>query len=468
MNNKSFLLSILLFLVQGLHAHNKQIVVVVTSYNNALYYQKNLDSIFSQDYDNFSVIYIDDCSPDGTAALVESYIALHGQQARCILIKNSYNESQMANHYKAVHMCPDDAIIVHIDGDDWLAHDHVLSYINDVYSSEDVWLTYGQTVEYPAGNISFARELYPDMISHNAFRDYPFIFNHLRTFYAWLFKQIKLQDLMYEGTFYGMNPAPDAAFMYPMTEMAGTHVKFIDEVLYVKYCQNPLSQITLNAQRQQNLDDTIRSWPKYRALEQKQASPKKLHKKTAIDCLLISSNTTKTNATIKSLEKYCSSLGAIYIVPMSERGSSHDHRCRLYTSTQIAQYLRYVMSDYVLIISDDQEVIKDIDLDWCALWLEQTAAYAFYLGTTSEAMPDCVQRLYEPLYAWSFLQNQEWRSNLHTINGAVYHKNRCLHVFDNIRNISRNSLENFLKAWQNDTVPGDNVGLLLPEVVCEH
>lgn len=274
MNLQSFLIQISTFFVIFFYCdlfalETNQIVVVITSYNNAKYYQKNLDSVFNQDYENFSVIYIDDCSPDGTGDLVENYIKEHGKENLVVLIKNKQNESQMANHYKAVHMCPDDAIIVHVDGDDWLAHEQVLSRINEIYCTEDVWLTYGQAIEYPSGRVSFARELYPNMVTDNAFRDYPFIFSHLRTFYAWLFKQIKLKDLLMDGTFRGMDPAPDAAFMYPMTEMAGKHVRFVPEVLYVKYCENPLSQCHLDAQRQIACDETIRKWEKYQPLKEK-------------------------------------------------------------------------------------------------------------------------------------------------------------------------------------------------------
>ena len=73
------------------------IVVIVPSYNNAAYYKKNLDSIFCQDYQNFSVIYIDDNSHDHTAELVQQYIKDCHQEHRFKLIKNSYNRKALAN-----------------------------------------------------------------------------------------------------------------------------------------------------------------------------------------------------------------------------------------------------------------------------------------------------------------------------------------------------------------------------------
>ena len=47
-----------------------EFVVVVSSFNNDAYFERNLNSIFSQDYKNYHVIYIDDCSTDNTYANV--------------------------------------------------------------------------------------------------------------------------------------------------------------------------------------------------------------------------------------------------------------------------------------------------------------------------------------------------------------------------------------------------------------
>ena len=36
-----------------------------------------------------------------------------------------------------------------MDGDDCVAHENVLAYINNVYQNPDVWLTYGQFAIFP-------------------------------------------------------------------------------------------------------------------------------------------------------------------------------------------------------------------------------------------------------------------------------------------------------------------------------
>ena len=120
------------------------LVVVVCSYNNSLWVEKNLDSIFMQDYSNFRVIYVDDASPDGTAKLVKEYQKAHHLEDKITLQANTERQRKTKNVYNNFHNCNDDEIIVIVDGDDWLEHPHVFSQINRTYLYNDVWLTWGQ------------------------------------------------------------------------------------------------------------------------------------------------------------------------------------------------------------------------------------------------------------------------------------------------------------------------------------
>ena len=49
------------------------------------------------------------------------------------LIHNDHRCLAMQNHFHAIYSCEDDEIILMLDGDDWLAHNKVLSYINQCY-----------------------------------------------------------------------------------------------------------------------------------------------------------------------------------------------------------------------------------------------------------------------------------------------------------------------------------------------
>ena len=240
----------------------RRIVVLVCSYNNKPWYRWNLDAIRKQRYSNYHVLYIDDCSPDGTGQLVQEYIDEHQWHDKVTLVRNTVRRGPMANQYHAVHdYCDDMDIVVICDGDDRFAHADVLSFVNKVYADGSVWLTYGQFKVYPSGARGFCCPMPEAVVKNNAFRRFVHIPSHLRTFYAGLFKQIKLEDLMYDGAFLKMDA--DIAAMFPMIEMARDHFRFIPNVLLEYNDANVLNEHKISRELQIKLDKHIRSLAPY-------------------------------------------------------------------------------------------------------------------------------------------------------------------------------------------------------------
>lgn len=248
----------------------KPMVIVVVSYNNSKWVDLNIGSILFQKYTNYRVVYIDDCSPDGTAESVERLVKALGQEHRFTLVKNTERAgSALPNHYKAIHeYCQDHEIVVCVDGDDWLPNDTVLSTVNEYYAGSDVWLTHGTLQEFHEdnrnGTIGWSIPIPQKIISKNDFRKFRCP-SHLKTFYAWLFKKIKLEDLQYEGRFYPSSD--DQAIMFPMIEMAGERHKFIQKVLYIYNMTNPLGASIVATQMQKDCEEHIRSRKPYTRLK---------------------------------------------------------------------------------------------------------------------------------------------------------------------------------------------------------
>lgn len=259
----SIFLSLLSFL--SLEANDRSFVVIIPSYNNKDRYEENLDSVFFQTYQNFRVIYVDDASEDGTADLVKAYIRKHNLDSRVTLIRNQKRVGTLANVYRAAWLCYPTEVIVDLDGDDRLAHSEVFSLLNEIYSDDSVWLTYGDWIYNPSQEIGGALEVPLEVIDRNEFRSF-----HrggttpLRTFYAGLFQQIKREDLLYEGKF--LQTASDLAFMFPMLEMAGRHTKFIPDILYVYNNETPFNDHHLRYQEQLKMDGYLRGKKKYQPL----------------------------------------------------------------------------------------------------------------------------------------------------------------------------------------------------------
>lgn len=256
----------LIFTPSTIIALEKPLVIITASYNNIQWCQKYFDSVAHQKYDNWTLIYIDDASTDGTLASIIQLALDYQLEHKITFIKNKKRNGHLCNQYHAIHACPANSIILIIDGDDWLANDTVFETINKAYQDENVWLTYGQFWYWKKDKKGFCRPIPPDIIQKNAIREISWRTTHLRTFYAGLFQQIKLEDLKHNNAFFPF--CADVASMFAMIEMAGTHIKFIPEILYIYNDDNPLSYHH-DPTPQRQLEEYIRTMQRYEPLKEK-------------------------------------------------------------------------------------------------------------------------------------------------------------------------------------------------------
>jgi glycosyltransferase involved in cell wall biosynthesis len=219
-----------------------EFVIIVPSYNNQQWYKKNLDSIAQQTYPHFEIIYVNDCSTDKTRELVEQYRKQSPLKNRIKTINQPMRGGPLASQYTAIHQCPDHKVIVLVDGDDMLNSPTALQKLAKIYANKNIWLTYGSYIDSLTKQIgAYCKAYPPEAFKYNTFRYYGFRASHLKTFYAKLFKKIKLRDLQYQGLFYPA--AGDVAFMFPMLEMASQgHIKFIKKPLYIWNNDNPINE----------------------------------------------------------------------------------------------------------------------------------------------------------------------------------------------------------------------------------
>ncbi len=287
-----------IFAAISLYAENgteRNIVIVIPSYNNVKWCAKNISTAMSQKYENFRIIYINDCSSDGTARAVEAEAnslfpgrsrivtfdnassdiedltarfneEVNRQKAFFTLVNNTCRSGGLQNLYLAIYSCDDNEIVATLDGDDWFPHDQVLKKLNDVYGSGEIWLTHGKMIEHPSGSTHWCIPIPPELVNSGKIRGYRCP-SHLRTFYAGLFKKIQLQDLLYQGKFFSVTW--DMAMMYPMVEMAAERHAFINEVNYVYNRTNPINDDKVHTQLQRDLDRYVRSKPPYQRLAEK-------------------------------------------------------------------------------------------------------------------------------------------------------------------------------------------------------
>jgi len=261
----SLFLSLIIISVRNVSIQAFDFVIVCPTYNNERVCIKNVDAVVQQSYKNWHMIIVDDCSTDRTFKKLRTYIDEHHLGRKITLIHNTQRQGALKNLYDVIHSCADHVKIVTYDGDDWFADTNALACIAKEYEDPQVWLTYGQYKTYPENALGICRPFPDEVMKQKSFRTFAWVSSHPRTFYAWLFKKIKKEDLLYKGKF--MQVTWDLAIMLPMLEMASNgHIRFIPRVLYVYNDANPLNDFRHSFGLQLEIGRFICAKPKYDTL----------------------------------------------------------------------------------------------------------------------------------------------------------------------------------------------------------
>lgn len=398
-------------------------VVLIASYNNKKWLKENLDSVLCQDYPYFRVVYVDDNSSDMTGEEVEKYLCEHEVTIDFTLIRNSERRFKVANFYNAIHQCDDEEIIVELDGDDFFYNATVLSTLAQVYTDEEVWMTYGQHINDAVyrrlkqtgkftGIKSWKTKPVPqNIIEKNAFREYHWVTSHLRTYYAWLFKSIKLSDLIEHDAFYPV--AGDIAMTFPMLEMAHFHSRYLPNIFYVWNNHSPLNDFRKRPGEQVFIEWKVRKKEKYMPLSASKTGYLKslAHEKGQI--IIISKDPQKLSRTLEALNKYVHDVEHITVIydqnqpvfdamqnewsyvsfiPLSLNKSHHVQREIIKAADKVG---------HVVLMNDLVEPNKPIFLNKAIMVLEQTQTDFVLLHTNKrEIVPHQRIKIFENVYAW--------------------------------------------------------------------
>ena len=237
----------------------QRIVVLTTLYNCEEWIEKCINSIKEQTYENYKCFILDDMSIDESVEKAKEAI---GEDSRFVIIQNTKKYYQAGNYDQVIrsdHVLDDD-ICVEVDGDDWLPDSEVFRRILDAYSDEETWLAFGQ-FKFADGRPGFAQQG-----SVAQCRTSVFTMSHIRTWKAFLWRNIKVEDL-YTHTGWYSDGGGDVFFMTPMYEMATEkHTKFMNEVNYVYNDENPLNDHKRSANPQHEHAHCARQKPPYGSL----------------------------------------------------------------------------------------------------------------------------------------------------------------------------------------------------------
>jgi FkbM family methyltransferase len=234
------------------------IAVISPFYNCQKYIGDCIQSVASQDYENYIHVLIDDASTDDSfnvAARVIKHLP-EELQKKFILIKNEVNVGAVCNQVHWIRkVSSDDAIIMLLDGDDTLVNDNtIFSFYNTVYSDNTVEFTYGSCWSM-VDNIPLIAQPYPEEVKKSRnYRNYHFNwilpYTHLRTFKKSLINDIDdkmfkdVNDLWYRA-------GGDGSVFYALIEVADpAKVVCIPDIVYNYNDINPLNDYKVNGDEQ--------------------------------------------------------------------------------------------------------------------------------------------------------------------------------------------------------------------------
>lgn len=236
----------------------RKIIVITPMYNAKDYIKRCIDSVMAQDYDNYHMVIIDDCSTDGTYEYIREYVDdLQLDMSSISLDRNNKNRGALFNQLEVIrnyNVSPSD-IVVLLDGDDSLVNDNQIFHkINNIYKNKEIQMTYGSCWSM-ADNIPLVAQPYPSKVFEDkSFKSHKFNWNipytHLRTFKAGLIDATvkeKCQDE--QGNYF--KAGGDGALFYALIEKCEKHQVYVVSDILVNYNDlNPLNDYKVNGEEQ--------------------------------------------------------------------------------------------------------------------------------------------------------------------------------------------------------------------------
>lgn len=236
---------------------NRPFAIVVIGANNGGSVEKTLESVFSQNYDRYRLIYIDDASDDGSFDVAEEAIFNASKKIPVSISQNERRIGMLSNLFRAVQTIEDSEIVLVLHGEDFLAHEWVLQRLNAYYEDPNLWVALAKATSFPE-----YKDLESFPMDAKSFRLKPHLDSCLKTFYAALFKRVKDADFIYSGDFFPA--AAELAYMAPILEMAEEHFCFIDETLYVRNTKRVYSE---DKELKARCEQWVRALPPYEKLK---------------------------------------------------------------------------------------------------------------------------------------------------------------------------------------------------------
>ena len=425
----------------------KSFTFIVLTHNDASTIERNYDSISTQKYDRYNVIYIDQGSSDRTVELIKKKM---GSNKEIQLIECSECHNAYEMYYQQVLKCSDNQVIIHFYGADWLAHEDVLSLLSQSYSHPDVWLSYGQYLDYWNYQRGVNDPKPKKNLCKKRIQRAPWVVAPLKTYYAGLFKKLHVEV----GFFLSIED--ENALLNPMAELGKAHVRFIPDVLFIH-----------NEKRESH-----RGGRRLAFMAEKFKGPvEKTFSESIVDLMLFSENTPDDlKGCLKSCQNFLKGIDSIHVIYKCTEVTyvSYEKLKKQYPNVHFVRPVDYGeatfkqavtqalwgsghVSPYVMLSTDQARLNAPIHLLSCVGAMRKTGAYGFYfhLGKGNE------NHFRKGIYSWNIRQGEGPFQRPDALQMSLY---RRLDLEKDLRELTFNSAADLVNAWA-DHAPDYRIGL---------
>ena len=195
---------------------NTQFVFLIPAYNCEKEIKQTLMSVFSQSYDDWRIILIDDVSTDNTTKVAKELVERFGYSKRTSFVRREEKYGEVRNTIVEVKFLADREVVVRLDAGDWLTDNDTLWYLNQVYKEHNPAVCWtDQRWSYTTFSISNKLNLQPNQSVY----EHPWVSSHLKTFRASALKKVNPKNF-YDSDGKWIMIACDQAVFLPMMHLA--------------------------------------------------------------------------------------------------------------------------------------------------------------------------------------------------------------------------------------------------------
>jgi glycosyltransferase involved in cell wall biosynthesis len=452
----------------------KSFTIVIVAHNASNWCEQALRSVFEQDYERYRVVFVDDASVDGTLEKAQQFIVNNKQDYRVIAIRNDSPLGPIGSLYRAAEHCQESEILIPLDARDWFVHDGVLSRLNKIFQNSDVWVSFGQSIDYPSYEILSPPNFNFKEIERSGFGFLTNLTCPSIAFYASIFKSICLSDLFVDGRFSQLSQS----YVIKLLEQSGGRIRSLDEpFLFANLSVHHRPLHMLSSEQM-----FLQSRPPYQPLARLPAAS--LQEKKGVDLVIFSfDRPMQLYSALESIRHYLAGYQTLSVIYRASDNRFDAAYNLVKASFPQARYIKQsenprkdfkplllrVISespgDFIVFGVDDM-IIKDfVDLNFCRQMIEKTGAYGFflrfgrhiqqsYMFQKSQAVPPSVP-LNNGVFAWDFRKGEIDWSFPNNLDMTLYRKSDLKTWFAELHYKNPNSLE---FKWAQHP-PGNTIGL---------